>query len=85
MASSTITKKGQTTVPLQVRESLKVQPRQRLEWTVRGDGTAVVRAAPSALGLFGSLRPKKPFPGREAERVGTMRAVAAHAAKKEGI
>ena len=80
MDTSTITKKGQTTVPLRVREALKVRPRQRLEWTVRPDGSAVVRPMQSALGLFGSLRPKKTFPGRKVERAQTQRAVAAHAA-----
>ena len=62
MDTSTITKKGQTTVPLKIRETLKVLPRQRLEWTVRDDGTAVVRPMQSALGLFGSLRSKNRFP-----------------------
>ncbi|MDA1276064.1 MAG: type II toxin-antitoxin system PrlF family antitoxin [Verrucomicrobia bacterium] len=82
MDTSTLPKKGQTTVPLKIREALKVRPRQRLEWTVRDDGTAVVRPMQSALGLFGSLRPKKPFPGRESERARTLRAVAAHAANE---
>ena len=83
MASSTITKKGQTTVPQEVREALRMKPQQRLEWTVRRDGTAVVRPVPSALGLFGSLRSKKSFPGRKAERAATQRAVADHAANED--
>lgn len=85
MDTSTITKKGQATVPLRIREALKVRPRQRLEWTVRADGSAVVRPMQSALELFGSLRPKKPFPGRKVERSQTQRAVAAHAAGKGKI
>lgn len=83
MVSSTITKKGQTTVPLEIREALKVEPRQRLEWTIRRDGSAIVRPVPSALGLLGSLRPKKAFPGRKAERAATERAVANHAARED--
>ncbi|MDA1276068.1 MAG: type II toxin-antitoxin system PrlF family antitoxin [Verrucomicrobia bacterium] len=82
MDTSTLTKKGQTTVPLKIREALKVRPHQRLEWTVRDDGTAVVRPMQSALGLFGSLRPIKSFPGRKSERARTLRAVAAHAASE---
>jgi antitoxin PrlF len=84
MASSTLTDKGQTTVPREIREALKVKPRQRLEWTIRPDGTALVQPQSSALGLFGSLRSEKKFPGRATEREEAMRAVAKHAAK-EGI
>jgi len=84
MTYSTLTDKGQTTVPREIREALNVKPRQKLQWTVHPDGTAVVQAQPTALTLFGSLRPSKKFPGRKAEREAMMRAVAAHAAK-EGI
>ena len=84
MVHSTITKKGQTTVPLEVREALKVKPQQRLEWTIRRDGSAIVRPMPSALGLFGSLRPKKAYPGRQAERAATEQAVADQAAREDG-
>ena len=82
MSSSTLTDKGQTTVPLEVREALKVKPRQRLEWTIQPDGTAIVQPQSSALNLFGTLRSAKKFPGRTAERETTMRAVARHAVKK---
>jgi len=84
MAHSTLTDKGQTTVPLAVRVALKVKPRQQLEWMVRADGTAVVRAQPCAVELFGSLKPAKPFPGLKAEKEAVSRAVAAQAAK-EGL
>ena len=43
MAQSTLTDKGQTTVPLEVRAALNVKPRQQLEWIVLANGTAVVR------------------------------------------
>ena len=82
MSSSTLTDKGQTTVPLEVREALKVKPRQRLEWIVRADGTAIVQPQPSALHLFGSLRSPKKFPGRAGERQATMRAVSKRVEKK---
>ena len=84
MAISTLTDKGQTTVPREIREALKVKPRQRLSWTLREDGTAVVRPQPSALDLFGSLKSPKRFPGRAAEREAVARAIARHAAQ-EGL
>lgn len=60
MAESTLTAKGQTTVPQQVRDALGAQPGARLAWHVLSDGTVVVRAKTrSILDLAGSLKPKK--------------------------
>jgi bifunctional DNA-binding transcriptional regulator/antitoxin component of YhaV-PrlF toxin-antitoxin module len=63
MATSTLTDRGQTTVPLEIREALKIFPRQRLIWESRKDGSAVVRPAPSVMELAGSLKSNIPFPG----------------------
>ena len=82
MATSTLTDKGQTTVPQEVRDALGVKPRQQLEWTIQEDGTVLVRPKPSALDLFGSLRPQKRFRSRRAERKGMVEAVAKQAAKE---
>jgi bifunctional DNA-binding transcriptional regulator/antitoxin component of YhaV-PrlF toxin-antitoxin module len=84
MVTSTLTDKGQTTVPREIRKALKVKARQRLTWSVRQDGAAIVRPQPSALELFGSLKSAKKYPGRNAEREAAMRAAARHAAK-EGL
>lgn len=82
MASSTLTDKGQTTVPQKIRDALKIRPRQRLTWSLRNDGTAVVRPQPSAIELFGSLKSSKEFPGRAAEREAAARAAGRHADKE---
>ncbi len=84
MSTSTLTDKGQTTVPQEIRDALKVKPRQRLTWLLRGDGAAVVRPQPSALNLFGSLKSSKKFPGRAVERHAAARAAGRHAAR-EGL
>ena len=84
MAISTLTDKGQTTVPQEIREALKVKPRQRLFWSLRGDGTVVVRPQPSALDLFASLKSPREFPGRAPERAAVARAIGRHAAE-EGL
>jgi AbrB family looped-hinge helix DNA binding protein len=76
---STITDTGQTTVPKRVRNALGLKPRQRLQWDLIEDGVALVRAEPSALTLFGSLKPQKKFPGTAAEKAAVRKAVAAHA------
>ena len=82
MAISTLTDKGQTTVPQEIRAALKVKPRQRLTWSLRPDGSVVVRPQPSALALFASLKSPKKYPGRAAERAAAARAAGRHAAKE---
>ena len=61
MVTSTLTDKGQTTVPQEVREALGFAPRQRLIWEIRKDGSAVVRPMPSVMELAGSLKSKVRF------------------------
>ena len=61
MVTSTLTDKGQTTVPQEIRLALGVAPRQRLAWELRQDGSAVVRPVPSVMELAGSLKSEVPF------------------------
>jgi AbrB family looped-hinge helix DNA binding protein len=44
MTQSTITAKGQTTVPADVRALIQAGPGTRLVWSVMPDGTVIVRA-----------------------------------------
>lgn len=44
MTESTITAKGQTTVPADVRALVHAEPGTRLLWSVMPDGTIIVRA-----------------------------------------
>ncbi|MCL4184439.1 MAG: type II toxin-antitoxin system PrlF family antitoxin [Burkholderiaceae bacterium] len=60
MAESTITAKGQTTVPAQVRERIGAVPGTRLVWHVMPDGSVVVRAKTTSLrNLAGMLKAPK--------------------------
>jgi bifunctional DNA-binding transcriptional regulator/antitoxin component of YhaV-PrlF toxin-antitoxin module len=60
MQESTITAKGQTTVPLAVRNSIGVTPGTRLVWHVLPDGGLIVRAkTKSILDLAGKLKAPK--------------------------
>jgi AbrB family looped-hinge helix DNA binding protein len=45
MPSSTLTSKGQTTIPKQVRDHLKLQSGDQLDFLIREDGTVVLRAS----------------------------------------
>ena len=57
MSESTITAKGQTTVPRQVRDCIGAGPGTRLVWHVMPDGSLIVRAKThSVLALVGSIR-----------------------------
>jgi AbrB family looped-hinge helix DNA binding protein len=57
-AHSTVTSKGQTTIPGQVRDALKIQPGDRLEYAVHGDH-ATIRVHPGARSLAGALASDK--------------------------
>jgi antitoxin PrlF len=60
MSESTVTTKGQTTVPQPIRDALQVQPGTKLLWNLMPDGTIIVRAkSKSILDLAGILRPPK--------------------------
>lgn len=60
MAESTLTAKGQTTVPLQVRKHIGAAPGTRLVWHVLPGGGLIVRAkTKSILNLAGKLKAPK--------------------------
>jgi len=58
MAASTITSKGQTTIPGEIRRRLKLKPGDRVEFLVEPDGKVVlVPATVDASELKGLLAP----------------------------
>jgi antitoxin PrlF len=60
MAESTITAKGQTTVPAEIRALIQAQPGTRLVWSAMPDGTVIVRAkTKSILDMAGMLKAPK--------------------------
>ena len=60
MPESTVTAKGQTTVPQPIRDALNAEPGTRLQWHLMPDGTIVVRAKTrSILDLAGMLKASK--------------------------
>lgn len=44
IASSTMTSKGQITIPKEIRNALKIEPGHRIEFEISGAGTIVMRA-----------------------------------------
>jgi len=58
-AESTLTSKGQTTIPKDIRDSLGLKSGDRITFTVMPDGTVQMRVKnKSAMALAGSLRKK---------------------------
>jgi AbrB family looped-hinge helix DNA binding protein len=58
-AESTLTSKGQTTIPKDIRDSLKLKSGDRITFTMMPDGTVQMRVKnKSAMALGGSLRKK---------------------------
>ena len=63
MPASTITSKGQITLPKTIRERLQVAPGDRIDFVVEDNGLVVVRPARSRLRqLRGMLRDRKRKP-----------------------
>jgi len=58
MLHSTVTSKGQTTIPGKVRKVLRIKPGDRLEYVVEGD-RATIRVHPGIRSLKGALASKK--------------------------
>jgi antitoxin PrlF len=58
MAHSTVTRKGQTTIPGEIRRALEIKPGDRLEYVVEGDH-ATIRVHPGTRSLKGALASKK--------------------------
>jgi antitoxin PrlF len=68
---STLTSKGQTTIPKDIRDSLGIKSGDRMTFTLMPDGTVLLRVKnKSIMNLAGSLRKKgrKPLPVEQLSR-----------------
>ena len=58
-SDATLTSKGQTTIPKEIRDSLGLRPGDRMTFTLMPDSTVVMRVkTKSAMDLAGVLREK---------------------------
>jgi AbrB family looped-hinge helix DNA binding protein len=60
MLRSTITERGQTTIPAQVRKALRLKAHQRLTYEICDDSVVVRAEAENIMDLAGSLRSSVP-------------------------
>jgi len=58
MPHSTVTRKGQTTIPGEIRKALQIKPGDKLQYAVEGDH-ATIRVHPGTRSLRGALASKK--------------------------
>ena len=58
MMHSTITKRGQTTIPRQVRDALHLQGGERITYEIRDEGV-LIKPHEGILASFGALKPSK--------------------------
>jgi AbrB family looped-hinge helix DNA binding protein len=58
MPHSTVTAKGQTTIPGTIRKALRIKPGDKLEYEVEGD-RATIRVHPGLRSLKGALASNK--------------------------
>jgi AbrB family looped-hinge helix DNA binding protein len=81
MAHSTVTSKGQTTIPGKIRKALRIKPGDTLEFVVHGDH-ATIRVHPGARSIKGALASKK---GKGMSFSQIREAAALAARRREGI
>ena len=80
MPTSTLTTRGQTTIPKPIRDALDLQPGDRLEFTLQGDQVVVRRAEADLSTLDGMLDRS----GKQAVSIEEMNDVIGQAAS-EGV
>lgn len=81
MLHSTVTSKGQTTIPGRVRKALHIKPGDRLEYVMEGDH-ATIRVHPGTRSLKGVLASKK---GKRMSFAQIREAAAKAARDREGV
>jgi len=56
LSQTTMTSKGQTTIPKEIRDSLGLQPQDKLNFSLLSDGTVIMRAKKRSIkSVYGML------------------------------
>lgn len=63
---TTLTQKGQATIPVHIRKKLDIKAGQKVAFEERG-GEVIIKAAPDFLDLIGSLKTNKKYDSKKAE------------------
>ena len=85
MITSTITERGQTTLPRLVREALHLETGRKLIYEIHGD-SVTIKLHPGVMASFGSLKGNKIGPKVDAKvAIATAKEAWATHAAKEGL
>lgn len=86
MITSTLTSKGQTTIPRKVREALHLKPHQRLTYDIHGDQVILKPLGPTILDLFGSVKSpaRAPSEWKEIEKIAHKATAVNSQSKRKG-
>jgi AbrB family looped-hinge helix DNA binding protein len=80
---TTVTQKGQVTIPLAVRKQLGIKPRDKVRFEVEGDIVRLRRATSPILAGYGSVKPRRRPEDFRAVREEVEQAIAAAAGATE--
>ena len=83
MPTSTLTKKGQVTIPKEIREALGLKEHDRVNFVKKGGEIFIKPIRGNILDLKGSVRPKSKPEDFEKVRMVTRKIVAKKVAKNE--
>ena len=56
---TTLTQKGQVTIPLEVRRLMGLEPHDRVRFEIEGDTVRITKASSRLLKWYGSVKPQK--------------------------
>lgn len=85
MTATTLTSKGQATIPKEIRDFLGIKPRERVAFSIEGGQVILKRASYNTREAAGILKPpnSKPFPTKEQmEEISAQAGITRH--HKEG-
>lgn len=59
--TTTVTQKGQATIPIQIRKKLGLKARSKVTFEIKSKNEATLKAVPDFFTMKGSLKTNKPF------------------------
>ena len=83
MSESVITRKGQVTIPKEIRDHLKAKEGERVAFFLRGDDIVLKLVRGNILSLKGSVKPKQRPEDIEAVRRSVQRSVSRKVSRDE--
>jgi AbrB family looped-hinge helix DNA binding protein len=81
---SRVTRKGQVTIPVEIRRLLGVEPRDKVAFVVEDNQVRIARSGSVVARTAGALKGDRPAPSAEELREAAERAIAADVVERMG-